>query len=174
MRSGERGQAMKPLRLIVPFAALLLIAAACTEDEGGGGTGATPATLENTGTINVLSSGDPTEAEAYNAILDDLINSQTDYVAEIEAKGEAEQQFQIRAEAGTLDVYLLPQPGTIAQLAQSGNLTSLEDMGFDIAELEGLFGEYFVSLGEVDGKHYGIPTNIALKSMVWDPKGGCE
>jgi alpha-glucoside transport system substrate-binding protein len=170
MRSGERGQAMKPLRLIVPFAALLLIAAACTEDEGGGGTGATSATLENTGTINVLSSGDPTEAEAYNAILDDLINSQTDYVAEIEANGEAEQQFQIRAEAGTLDVYLLPQPGTIAQLAQSGNLVSLEDMGFDIAELEGLFGEYFVSLGEVDGEHYGIPTNIALKSMVWYPK----
>jgi alpha-glucoside transport system substrate-binding protein len=166
----KRGGAdMRRLRLIVPFAALLLIAAACTEDEGGG-DGATPATEEDTGSVNVLSSGDPAEAEAYNAILDDLINSETDYVAEIEASGEAEQQFQIRAEAGTLDVYLLPQPGTIGQLARSGNLASLEDMGFDIAELEGLFGEYFVSLGEVDGEHYGVPTNINLKSMVWYPK----
>ncbi|MGH2658264.1 MAG: ABC transporter substrate-binding protein [Actinomycetota bacterium] len=160
---------MRRFRLIVLPAVLLLVAVACAGDDGdgdggGGGQG------EDTGTINVLSSGDPGEAEAYNAIIDDLINSQTDYVAEIEASGEAEQQFQIRAQAGTLDVYLLPQPGTVAQLVQSGNLTSLEDMGFDIAELEGLFGEYFVALGEVDGQHYGLPTNINLKSMVWYPK----
>ncbi|MGH2581028.1 MAG: hypothetical protein ACRDGP_09320, partial [Actinomycetota bacterium] len=142
---------MRRLRLIVLPAVLVVVAAACAggEEEGGGGGG------ENTGQINILSSGDPGEAEAYNAIIDDLINSQTDYVAEIEASGEAEQQFQIRAQAGTLDIYLLPQPGTVAQLARSGNLASLEDMGFDIAELEALFGEYFVSLGEVDGQHYG-------------------
>ena len=159
---------MRRFRLVVLPAVLLFVAAACAGDgdDGGGGDGG----LENTGNVNVLSSGDPGEAEAYNAIIDDLINSQTDYVAEIEASGEAEQQFQIRAQAGTLDVYLLPQPGTVAQLARSGNLSSLEDMGFDIAELEALFGEYFVSLGEVDGQHYGLPTNINLKSMVWYPK----
>ena len=27
-----------------------------------------------------------------------------------------------------------------------------------------------MALGEVDGKHYGIPTNINLKSMIWYPK----
>ena len=27
-----------------------------------------------------------------------------------------------------------------------------------------------MALGEVDGKHYGVPTNINLKSMVWYPK----
>ncbi|MGZ5290941.1 MAG: ABC transporter substrate-binding protein, partial [Actinomycetota bacterium] len=47
---------------------------------------------------------------------------------------------------------------------------SLEDLGFDIAELEGLFGEYLLSLVEVDGEHYGLPTNVNLKSMVWYPK----
>ena len=29
---------------------------------------------------------------------------------------------------------------------------------------------YYLSLGEVDGKHYGLPTNINLKSMIWYPK----
>jgi alpha-glucoside transport system substrate-binding protein len=43
-------------------------------------------------------------------------------------------------------------------------------MGFDIGELEATFGEYFLSLGEYNGEHYGIPTNINLKSMVWYPK----
>ena len=37
-------------------------------------------------------------------------------------------------------------------------------------KLEDTFGEYFLSLGEFEGEHYGIPTNINLKSMVWYPK----
>ena len=43
-------------------------------------------------------------------------------------------------------------------------------MGFDIDALERQFGEYFLSLGEFEGEHYGIPTNVNLKSMVWYPK----
>jgi alpha-glucoside transport system substrate-binding protein len=162
---------MRRSRYLALVAILVLVAAGCREEEGdGGGGGGGGGQLENTGTINVLSAGDPGEAEIYNGIIDELINADADYTAEIEASGEAEQQAQIRAEGGTLDVFLAPQPGGVANLAQAGTLTSLEDMGFDIAELESLFGEYFVSLGEVDGKHYGIPTNINLKSMVWYPK----
>jgi alpha-glucoside transport system substrate-binding protein len=160
---------MRRLRLIAPFMVLFLVAVACAEDGGDGDGGDGGGALEDTGTVNVLSAGDPGEVEIYNGIIDELINADADYTAEIEASGEAEQQAQIRAEAGTLEVFLAPQPGLVAGLAQSGSLASLEDMGFDIAALEELFGEYFVSLGEVDGQHYGIPTNINLKSMVWYP-----
>ena len=103
-------------------------------------------------------------------VIDDLINSQVDYTAEIEADANFEQDVQIRAQAGTLDVILLPQPGAVVEQAKSGNAISLEDMGFNIDELNATFGEYFMSLGEYNGKHYGIPTNINLKSMVWYPK----
>jgi alpha-glucoside transport system substrate-binding protein len=161
---------MRPFRLIAPFVVFMMIAVGCTGDDEGGGGGGGTAGGENTGTVNVLSAGDPTEVEAYNAIIEDLVNSQTDYTAEIEASGEAEQQAQIRAEAGTLDIFLAPQPGLVVNLAAAGSLTSLEDLGFDVAELEELFGEYFVSLGEFEGQHYGVPTNINLKSMVWYPK----
>jgi alpha-glucoside transport system substrate-binding protein len=58
----------------------------------------------------------------------------------------------------------------VIQQARSGNAIALEDMGFDIAELESTFGEYFMSLGEFEGKHYGIPSNVNLKSMIWYPK----
>ena len=47
---------------------------------------------------------------------------------------------------------------------------SLEDLGFNIDDLNDMFGESFVALGEYKGKHYGLPTNINLKSMVWYPK----
>jgi alpha-glucoside transport system substrate-binding protein len=149
----------------------VLVMAACSNDSstseapGGGGTGEA-----NTGTVNVLSPGEPEEAAAYQEVVDDLINADAESQAEIEFSGTFEEQLQIRAEGGTLDVALVPQPGAVAGLAAAGNIVALEDMGFDIAQLEDLFGEYFVSLGEYQGKHYGIPTNIALKSMVWYPK----
>jgi alpha-glucoside transport system substrate-binding protein len=162
---------MRLLRLMALTLVLVLVGAACAADEDGdGGGGGGDGGNENTGQVNVLSAGDPGEVEIYNGIIDELINADADYTAEIEASGEAEQQAQIRGEAGTLDIFLAPQPGLVADLAQAGQLTSLEDLGMDIGQLEELFGEYFVSLGEVDGQHYGVPTNINLKSMVWYPK----
>lgn len=155
------------------LAVVLLIAAGCSnnDDNAGGDSGATGTTgSENIGTVNVLSALDPSEAGPMQSVFDDMINSDADYTAEIEADGNFEQDVQIRAQAGTLDVILLPQPGAVIEQAKSGNAVSLEDMGFNIDDLNATFGEYFMSLGEYNGKHYGIPTNINLKSMVWYPK----
>ena len=170
-------------RLMAIGLALVLVLAACggddSEDEatGGGGGDDTEDTSggggeadENTGSVNLLSAGEPEEVEAYQEIFDELINADAEYEVEIEAAGNFEEQFQIRAEGGTLDVAAVPQPGAIADLAESGSIVALEDMGFDIEELNDLLGEDFVALGEYEGKHYGVPTNINLKSMVWYPK----
>jgi alpha-glucoside transport system substrate-binding protein len=156
---------MRPLRFIVVPAVFLLLAAACVAEEGEDGDqeGA------NTGSVNVLSAVEPEENAILQGIADELINPETEYQVEFEQSGQFEEQVQIRAEGGTLDVILLPQPGAVQDHAASGNAVSLEAMGFDIAELEGTFGEYFLSLGEFEGEHYGLPTNINLKSMVWYP-----
>ncbi|MFP4513379.1 MAG: ABC transporter substrate-binding protein, partial [Acidimicrobiales bacterium] len=125
---------------------------------------------EDTGNVNLLSAVEPEEGEAVQEIFDELINSETDYEAEIESSGNFEEQFQIRARAGDLDIAAVPQPGAIPDLVERGEIVSLEDMGFDIDELNDTFGESFVALGEYEGQHYGLPTNINLKSMVWYPK----
>jgi alpha-glucoside transport system substrate-binding protein len=168
---------MRQLRLIVPFAALLLVAAACAGDDdgdGGGGDGATPATEENTGNVNVLNALSAEEGEALQTLVDEQINPEVDYVVEIEASDQFEEQFQIRAEGGTLDVTLTPQPGAVIDQAEAGNAISMEDLGFDIAELESTFGEYYMSLGEYEGEHYGFPTNASYKSMIWYPKAAFD
>jgi len=156
---------MRRLRLIVVPVVLLMVAAAC-----GGGDGDGDGAGEDTGSVNVLNAMDPAEAVVVQGIVDEVITPEVDYAVEIEASADFETQLQIRAEGGTLDIILLPQPGAVLDQAASGNAVSLEDMGFDIAELEATFGEYFLSLGEFEGEHYGIPTNINLKSMVWYPK----
>jgi len=153
----------------------LLVLAACGDDDGDdgngdGGNGTAGSAAEDTGRVNLMSAGEPEEIDAYQQIFDDLINSETDYTVEIESVGNFEEQFQIRAEGGTLDVAAVPQPGAIPALADAGQIVALEDMGFDIDELNEMLGESFVALGEHNGKHYGLPTNINLKSMVWYPK----
>ena len=120
--------------------------------------------------MNLLSAGAPEEVAAYQEIFDELINADASYNAEVESSGDFEEQFQIRAAGGTLDVAAVPQPGAIPALVEAESIVSLEDMGFNIDELNALLGESSVAAGEYNGEHYGLPTNINLKSMVWYPK----
>jgi alpha-glucoside transport system substrate-binding protein len=158
------------LRSLILIMALILVAGACANSDdkksSSGGSGGEP----NTGTVNVLNAMEPEEAKPIQGLVDKMITNNSDYKVEIEASGDFEEQVQIRAEAGTLDVILLPQPGAVIDQAASGNAVSLEDLGFNISDLEKTFGKYFLSLGEYKGEHYGIPTNINLKSMIWYPK----
>jgi alpha-glucoside transport system substrate-binding protein len=156
--------------LAVPAVAMLLAAACGDDDDDDEGAEPSEGQEEDTGTVNLMSAGSADEVDAYQEIFDELINSETDYDVEIESVGDFEEQFQIRAEGGTLDVAAVPQPGAIPDLVESGSIVALEDMGFDIAELNETLGESFMALGEYQGKHYGLPTNINLKSMVWYPK----
>jgi alpha-glucoside transport system substrate-binding protein len=153
---------------------LALIAAACGGDDNKGSSGTTTATAKgqkpNTGKVNLMSAGEPEETQAYQQIFDDMINSKVKYKVTVESVGNFEEQFQIRAKGGTLDVAAVPQPGAIPKLVDEGSIVSLEDMGFNIAELKQTLGASFVDLGLYKGKHYGIPTNINLKSMIWYPK----
>jgi alpha-glucoside transport system substrate-binding protein len=170
----KRNRKFRRLRgTAVALLAFGLIATACGGDSGSSGTtttGGGATQKENTGKVNLMSAGEPDEVAAYQTIFDDLINSKVDYNVEVESVSDFEEQFQIRAEGGTLEVAAAPQPGSIPDLADKGEIVALEDMGFDIDELNSLLGESFVALGEYKGKHWGIPTNINLKSMVWYPK----
>jgi alpha-glucoside transport system substrate-binding protein len=170
---------MKWGRIAAVLVAMTLTAAACGDDSGGsssdtggasGSSGSTANLKANTGEVNLLSAGEPEEVAAYQTIFDDKINADADYKATVESSADFEEQFQIRADGGTLDVAAVPQPGAIPGLVDKGNLVSLEDLGFNIDDLNKQFGAAFVALGEYKGEHYGLPTNINLKSMVWYPK----
>jgi alpha-glucoside transport system substrate-binding protein len=114
--------------------------------------------------------GAPTsiEGDAINAVIQEFFNEPTGSNAFYEGSDSFESQVQIRIDGGNPpDIAIYPQPGAVIDQAQQGNAIALEDMGFDIAELEERFGDYLLSLGEYEGKHYGIPTNANLKSLVW-------
>jgi alpha-glucoside transport system substrate-binding protein len=163
---------MRKLRMLALTVVVVMIAAACQADGDGEGNGEGDQ-AENTGTVNVLNAMEPHEGEAVQAAVDENIGD-VDYTVEIEASPDFEEQFPIRAESGTLDVALVPQPGTVATEAAAGTLVSLEDLGLDIAQLEETVGEYLMSLVEFEGEHWGLPTNVNLKSMIWYPADDFE
>lgn len=149
---------MRKTRWLGLLLVLALIAAAC----GGGGT-----TSEKP-RVNVFGAFSGIEAQAVQQVIDDKINSVKDYEAIYEGSDSFEEQIKIRVDGGNPpDVALYPQPGSVVEMAKNGKAIALEDLGFDIGELEATFGKYLLSLGEYNGKHYGLPTNTNLKSLVW-------
>ena len=176
---------MKKYRwLIVVVLAFAMIAAACGDGDAGDGDGdgaTTTAAADGgdggaTGEVSVFGAFSGIEAQAVQQVIDEKINAVKGYTAEYEGSDSFEEQIKIRVDGGNPpDVALYPQPGSVVEQGDLGNAIALEDLGFDIAELEALFGPYLMSLGVgADGKHYGLPTNVNSKSLVWYPKAEFE
>jgi len=161
-------------RLFALLAVLALVIAACGDGEGGD-DGATT-TAEGGGDAAEASEasfdlwGAPTGVEgdavtgfieAYNAEVGSSINYNP--VAEFE------EQLRIQVEGGAPpEVAFTPQPSSICSYADDGSLVSLEDMGFDIAEMESNHSKYWMDLGLCDdGNHYGIPWFPNFKSVIF-------
>ncbi len=167
--------------LIALLAVLAMIVAACGGDDEGTDT------TEATGTTAAPDAGDSytdvdvsgTEVSVWGAPTGDegaSIQATWDIYGEAEdatvtwlGSDSFEQDLRIAVDGGAPpDIAILPQPGSICEFADAGNIVSLEDMGFDIGALEAAHGKYFMDLGVCDdGMHYSIPTNYNYKSLVW-------
>lgn len=174
---------MMSKRVLAAAAASLLVLTGCsvTVNEaggsGGGGSGSGDGSGDggvegqeaNVGEVSVAGAGTGVEADAIQQIYDEYVNeAQDEFEATYSGSDGFEQEIVIQVEGGTPpDVAAYPQPGAVIEQAQQGNAIALEDMGLDIADLEERFGEYLMSLGEYEGKHYGIPDSINFKSAIW-------
>ncbi len=174
----------RTMRFLAAAAAVGLLATACGDsdsdseepDAGATADSSEPDSGDGDGSGQDLSGTDVSifgaftsvEGDAVNAVIDDTYEASTGGTAFYEGSESFEEQIKIRVEGGNPpDLALYPQPGSVVQQAEQGNAIALEDLGFDIAELEATFGEYLLSLGEYNGKHYGLPTNVNSKSIIW-------
>src|SRR5829696_1110412 len=134
---------MKLRILILPVVALTLLAACGSDSKD---KTATPGTNQPaaTGTVTVFNAMEPEEAKALQKVVDELINAKVQYKATIEASSQFEEQIKIRVQGGNPpEIAMYPQPGTVVELAKQGKAVALEDMGFNIGDLEKTFGSYF-------------------------------
>ncbi|HEY5890873.1 MAG TPA: ABC transporter substrate-binding protein [Acidimicrobiia bacterium] len=182
---------MKKLhRLIALLGVFALVLAACGDGSGGGddttttaapdgsepGTGNDFTDVDVSGTeVSVWGAPTGDEGSSIQATFD-IYGESTDSTVTWLGSDSFEQDLRIAADGGSPpDIAISPQPGSICEFADAGQLTSLEDMGFDIAALETAHGAYFIGLGEcADGNHYAIPTNANYKSIIWYNKPAFE
>jgi len=162
----------KWLMLLVVFA---MVVAACggdddAADDGGGDDGGTTTSAAGGVAAEFNLFGAPTgvEGDAITGFLN-AYNEDTGSNITYTGVAEFEEQLRIRVDGGDPPaVAFTPQPSSICTFADEGALVSLEDMGFDIAEMETNHSKYWMDLGVcADGKHYGIPWFPNFKSIVF-------
>jgi alpha-glucoside transport system substrate-binding protein len=114
--------------------------------------------------------GAPTgvEADALDGFLD-VYNAEKGTNIGFTGSDDFETQLRIQVDGGNPpEMAFTPQPGTICEMADKGVLASLEDMGFDIAQMEADHSKYWMDLGLcADGKHYGVPWFPNYKSIIF-------
>jgi alpha-glucoside transport system substrate-binding protein len=167
---------MKRIKWVVLLAAFALVIAACGDDDDAETT-TTQAAVTTAGGDMVDMTGveftlfgapQAAEADAMQGFVD-VYNSVVGSNIVFEGSDSYETQLRIRVDGGNPPpVSFTPQPGSICEFADEGHLVALEDMGFDIAEMEGNHGKFWMDLGLcADGKHYGIPWFPNYKSIVF-------
>jgi len=167
---------MRKIKWLMLLAVLALVAAACssdsddtTETTAAGGDGGTETTMAAVAADFTLF-GAPTgvEGEALQGFVD-VYNAQTGSTITFTGSDDFEAQLRIRVDGNDPPaVAVTPQPSSICSFANEGALVSLEDMGFDIAQMEADHSKFWMDLGLcADGKHYGVPWFPNFKSIVF-------
>ncbi|WP_052665096.1 ABC transporter substrate-binding protein [Nitriliruptor alkaliphilus] len=130
--------------------------------------GGAAAEAENTGRVSIAGAATGADGAAIQTIIDEAVNAEADFVATYTGSDSFEQNIVIQIEAGTPpDIGFYPQPGAVLEQAAQGNIIALDDLGFDITELEARFGSYMMSLGAYEGRYYGMPDTLNFKSAIW-------
>jgi alpha-glucoside transport system substrate-binding protein len=153
------------IRRWAALAAVLLLtlatATSCGGDDGGGGT------KEGTGTITIFSLWGGSEQEAFQKVLTQFTKD-----TGIKTKYESARDFlpviRTRLAAGNPpQVAIIPRPGFVAELANDGDLVSLEDLGLDADKINENYSDTWTNLATVDDTVYGVVAKANSKSTVW-------
>lgn len=166
----KHGRTRTMMRQVAAVAVIGLAATACSVETGGdeGSSGDGDVALEDdTGSIELSGAVSGDEATALDNVLQ-VAAENVGVDAQYTGSDSFEQDVIIAIEGNTPpDIAFFPQPGAVVEQAAQGNAIALEDLGFDIEELEARFGPYLMSLGEYEGKHYGMPDTVNFKSAIW-------
>jgi len=159
-----RGSGVK----IAAAALAALLTTACLAEEGGGGGGGGGGS-EGDGRVEIFGAFPGEEAEAFNASLAPFEQESGIDIEYVPSTNFTELIRSRVAGNNAPDIAIFPQPGLLTDLANQGRLAPLEDV-LDLGGLEKSLipGVLDATKGE-DGKTYGAPIRLAVKSLVWYP-----
>ncbi|GAA1963022.1 ABC transporter substrate-binding protein [Microbacterium deminutum] len=148
-------------RLLAPLVALGVVGLAVAGCSGGGG--GTNASGDKKVTIMGAFTGD--QAKAFQDELN-AWGKTSGITATYDGNSDFQTAVVARVTAGNPpDVAIYPQPGVLKSQTQS--LYPLEDLGVDVSGITSDEANGLATIAQVDGKTYGLPYSINVKSLVW-------
>lgn len=166
----------RAIKLGASITALALATTGCLaggDGGGGGGDGAQGTgggTSDGDGVVEIIGAFGGVEADSFEK---DIKAFEDESGIDIQYTGTQDLQTIIssKVRAGdTPDIAIFPQPGTLVQLAEDGELAPLEDV-MDVGAIEDAMIPGLLDAGATeDGTYYGAPMRVAVKSLVWVPK----
>ncbi len=173
VRSMGRRGAVAGLCALVAFGA-----AGCLQDpNASGGSGGNPAeggfaaggTSDGDGEVQILGAFGGPEAEAFEATVkpfEDDSGINIEYIPDQDFTTTIKQ----RVNSGQApDIGVFPQPGGLLELADEGAVQPIDTFA-DFDTLDKTLIPGFLEAARLNGRVYGAPMRMAVKSLVWYPK----
>ena len=151
-----------------------MLTAGCLQgDEGGGGGGATATgggTEDGDGVVEIIGAFGGVEQDSFEK---EIKGFEDESGIDIQYTGTQDFQTIIssKVRAGdTPDIGIFPQPGTLVDLGEDGEVAPVDEY-LDVAALEETLIPGLLDAGAAeDGTQYGAPMRVAVKSLVFVPQ----
>ena len=158
---------------IAVAAVAMLFASACLEEGGGGGGGTSAA--EGDGQVEILFGFGGDQSKGFQDGLNKWASANGVTIKFSEASQSFDTIVRTRVQGNNLpDIALFPQPGVMMDIANSGKMQDLSTL-LDKTKIESTLVPGELQAGtSTDGKLYGVPMSMNVKSLVWYPKKAFE
>ena len=150
-----------------------MLSAGCLQgDEGGGGGGDETSgggTYDGDGVVEMLGAFGGTEAESFEK---ETAAFEEETGIKIEYTGTQDFQTIVTSKVrsgDTPDIAVYPQPGTLIQMAEDGDVAPVDDY-LDAGQIQSAMIPGLMEAGMTeDGTAYAVPMRVAVKSLVFVP-----
>ena len=155
---------------IAVAAVAMLFASACLSEEGGGGGGSDSAG-EGDGQVEILFGFGGDQSKGFQDGLNEWAQANGVTIKFSEASQSFDTIVRTRVQGNNLpDIALFPQPGVMLDIANSGKMQDLSAL-LDKTKVESTLVPGELQAGtSADGKLYGVPMSMNVKSLVFYPK----
>jgi alpha-glucoside transport system substrate-binding protein len=159
---------------IAVAAVAMLFASACLSEEGGGGGGSNEAG-EGDGQVEILFGFGGDQSKGFQDGLNEWAQANGVTIKFSEASQSFDTIIRTRVQGNNLpDIALFPQPGVMLDIANSGKMQDLSAL-LDKGKVESTLVPGELSAGTAsDGKLYGVPMSMNVKSLVFYPRKAFE
>jgi alpha-glucoside transport system substrate-binding protein len=159
---------------IAVAAVAMLFASACLSEEGGGGGGGGGEAEAGDKQIEIMYGFGGDQSKGFEQGMAEFIQSSGINIKFTDASQSFDTLIRPRVQGNNPpDIALFPQPGLMLDFARQGKLQDLGGM-LNMDSLRASLVPGILDTGTLEGKTYGVPMSMNVKSLVWYPKKAFE